>query len=153
MAKKTPQIQKLEEVLRSSKLVSGGFMGSDDRSIMEIIDADVALLSKLGISAETVAAKMRQITDIAKSGLGSWVVIDEKLSAITEEAKGDLVCPWPHPGKFAKRITTVKLNGSEQIYWSDLNIHLIAEHNFFEGKGSPFRIEPEQLIKIIGHIR
>ena len=76
--------------------------------------------------------------------------IDENRQAMTEEAKGILICPWPHPGKFAKRVTTVKLTGSEQsIKWSDLSIHLIAEHHFFQGKGSAFRIEPEKLIKII----
>jgi hypothetical protein len=30
-----------------------------------------------------------------------------------------------------------------------LNIHLIKEHGFFEGKGSPFRIEPSVLTKMI----
>ena len=150
MAKNSPQLQKLEEVLRSSKLVFGGFMGSDTRSVLDVIDADLAKLSKLGITAERIAARMREITDIAKDGLGNWVKIDENRQAMTEEAKGTLVCPWPHPGKFAKRVTTVRLNKSGRTaHWADLNIHLIAEHSFFEGRGSAFRIEPEKLIKII----
>ena len=150
MSKKSPHLQRLEEILHSSKLVSDGFMGSDTRSVLDIIDADLAELSKLGTTAERIAARMQEITDIAKDGLGNWVKIDENRQAMTEEAKGTLVCPWPHLGKFAKRVTTVKLNKSDQIIcWADLNIHLIAEHGFFEGKGSAFRIEPEKLIKII----
>ncbi len=150
MAKKSPQLQRLEEVLRSSKLVSGGFMGSDTRSVLDIIDADLAELSRLGITAERIAARMQEITDIARNGLGNWVKIDENRQAMTEEAKGVLVCPWPHPGKFAKRVTTVRLNKSGQtIRWADLNIHLIAEHSFFEGRGSVFRIEPEKLTRIV----
>lgn len=150
MAKKPPQLQRLQEVLRSSKLVYGGFMGTDTRSVLDVIDADLAELSRLAITAGRIAARMQEITDIAKNGLGNWVKIDEIRQAMTEEVKGTLVCPWPHPGKFAKRVTTVKLNQSNQIvFWSDLNIHLIAEHCFFEGKGSAFRIEPEKLIRII----
>ena len=150
MAKKSPQLQRLEEVLRSSKLVYGGFMGTDSRSVLDVIDADLAELSRLDITAERIAVRMREITDIAKDGLGNWVKIDENRQAMTEEAKGALVCPWPHLGKFAKRVTTVTLiESSETIKWSDLNIHLIAEHGFFEGKGSAFRIEPEKLIRII----
>lgn len=150
MTKKTPQIQRLEEVLRSSKLVSGGFMGSDTRSVLDIIDADLAELSRLAITAERIVVRMQKITDIAQGGLGNWVTIDENRQAVVEEAKGTLVCPWPHPGKFAKRVTTVKLNKSGQIiHWADLNIHLIAEHGFFEGRGSAFRIEPEKLIRVI----
>ncbi len=150
MSKKSPQLQRLEEILHSSKLVSGGFMGGDTRSVLEIIDADLAELSKLDITAERIAERMQEITDIAKDGLGNWVKIDENRDAMTEEAKGTLVCPWPHPGKFAKRVTTVRLNKSDQtIRWADLNIHLIAEHSFFEGRGSVFHIEPEKLIRVI----
>jgi hypothetical protein len=30
-----------------------------------------------------------------------------------------------------------------------LNIHLVEEHGFFEGRGAFFRIEPEELIRVI----
>jgi hypothetical protein len=47
-------------------------------------------------------------------------------------------------------VTTVELlDTSSTIRWSDLNIHLIAEHGFFEGKGSSFRIEPARLVAAI----
>jgi len=86
----------------------------------------------------------------AKKGLGTWVEIDQSRRAMAEEAKGSIVCPWPHPGRFDKRVTTVRLDGSDRsISWSDLNIHLIAEHGFFEGRGSPFRLDPKQLVEII----
>lgn len=148
--KKSPQNEKLEEILRSSKLVSGGFLGTDPRDLLDIIDSDTADVSGLGKTTAQFAARMQQITDIATSALGNWVKVDEKRQAVVEEVKGFLICPWPHPGKFAKRVTTVKLTDSDEtIRWSDLNIHLIAEHSFFEGKGSPFRVEPKELIRKI----
>lgn len=148
--KESPQAKKLEEILRSSKLVSGGFMGKDLRSLSEIVSADGAELSRLGKTAYDVAARMQEITNIAIAGLGNWVKIDNHREAKVDEAKGMLVCPWPHPGRFAKRVTTLKLvESGDTISWSDLNIHLIAEHGFFEGHGSAFRIEPAKLIPAI----
>jgi hypothetical protein len=148
--KESPQMQKLEAVLRSSKLVAGGFMGTDKRSLSEIIEADVAQISRLGFTAKQIAARMQEITDIAKAALGNWIDLRERRRARVDEAKGIIVCPWPHPGRFAKRVTIVNLiESDETIHWSDLNIHLIAEHSFFEGKGSTFRIEPDILTKII----
>ena len=150
MAKIPPELQKLEDILRSSKMVSHGFMGTDSRFFQDVIDADLAELLKLKTTAAQIAARMQQITDIAIPALGNWVDIDQTRQASVEEAKGLLICPWPHNANFAKRITTVKLKNSPRtIRWSDLNIHLIAEHNFFEGKGSPFRLEPQELIKMI----
>jgi hypothetical protein len=145
--KESPQTKNLEKLLRSSKLVAGGFMGDDARSVHEIIDADMAKLSRLGFTAKQVAGRMQQITDIAIPGLGTWVKVDEQRQVKIDEAKGWLICPWPHPGRFAKRLTTVRhVKSGVSIRWSDLNIHLIGEHGFFEGKGSSFRIEPGTLI-------
>jgi hypothetical protein len=148
--KKSPKESKLEEMLRSSKLVADGFMGSDNRSVSEIIEADAADLLRLGITAKQIAARMQEITNIAKTALGDWIAVDNTLNAKAEEAKGIIICPWGHIGKFEKRVTTVRLLESGQtVRWSDLNIHLIAEHGFFEGKGSAYRLDPEKLVKII----
>lgn len=125
-------------------------MGHDARSVREVIDADAGELSRLGLTKEQIAERMREITEVAISGLGSWVPVGDGLEGKVDEAKGWLICPWPHKGKLAKRITVVKvIKTGESIRWSDLNIHLISEHGFFEGKGSDFRIEPRKLTRII----
>ena len=157
--KESPQNKKLEEMLKSSKLVAGGFLGEDTRSISEIIDNDISDITGSGYTTEQIAERMREITNKAVLFLGNWIEIDKKRLAKVEEAKGSLVCPWPHSGRFAKRVTTVKLINTGQsctisdtgqtIKYSDLNIHLIEEHGFFEGRGATFRIEPKTLIKVI----
>lgn len=148
--KESPQMQKLEQILRSSKLVAGGFMGDDSRCVNEIVSADASEVSRLGYTIEQIAARMQAITDIAITRLGNWAKVDEKHRAVVEEAKGSLVCPWPHPGRYFKRTTTVEnCDTGETIRWSDLNIHLIAKHGFFEGRGAAFRVEPYKLIRIM----
>jgi hypothetical protein len=151
--KKTHEMEKLENILRSSRIVAGGFLGHDSRDVIEIIQADTVAVERLGQTLEAVAARMQEITDLAKSGLGVYVSVGEKLKGCVDEAKGKIVCPWPHPASFDKRLTTVEPvdsdDAEEAITWSDLHIHMIGEHGFFEGHGSSMRIEPEKLISII----
>ena len=148
--KESPETRKLEQILRSSKLVAGSFMGCDPRSVAEIIDADAFEVSKLGYTTRQLSARMQEISDVAKRGLGTWVEIDARHRAMVEEVRGSTACPWPHPGRFIKRITTTEhLDTGRTIRWTDLNVHLIAEHGFFEGLGSAFRIEPGELVKVI----
>ncbi len=148
--KESPQIQKLQQMLRSSKLVAGGFLGTDTRNVTEIIDADRAALDKLGRTTHEIAARMREITETATKALGNWVKIDGMSQACIQEAKGSLVCPWPHPGSCCKRVTTFQLTATgEKMRWSDLNIHLIESHGFFEGKGSAYRLEPSLLAECL----
>jgi hypothetical protein len=147
--KKSPKDERIEKLLRSSRLVADGFLGCDERDLQKIIDDDASVLEKLGYTAGELSEKMRQLTGAARPMLGNPVQIGP-LTVTYEDFKGAIVCPWPHPGRFAKAITTVeRIDTHERIRWTDLNIHMIAEHGFFEGKGSAFRIEPSELIKII----
>lgn len=148
--KESPQSDNLEQILRSSKMAAGGFMGSDFRSVAEIIDADAFEVSKLGYTTRQLSTRMQEITYVAIRGLGTWVEVDAQHQAMVEEARGSIACPWPHLRRFIKRVTTVRrLDSDQTIRWTDLNIHLIAEHGFFEGRGSAFRIEPGKLVKVI----
>jgi hypothetical protein len=148
--KESPQSKKLEDMLRSSKLVAGGFLGTDNRSVTEIIENDRTAAAAAGYSTAEIARRMQEITDEAVKGLGNFVRIDDRLEAMVEEAKGSLVCPWPHPGTYAKRVTILRDTQTQKtLQWSDLNIHMIAEHGFFEGRGSTFRLEPDELADVI----
>lgn len=148
--KQSPQDKTLDYLLHSSVLVSGGFMGSDTRSVYEIIESDKADLQRLGVNAAQVAARMRQLTQQAQSGLGTWVDTPEGLQVMVDEYKGNLVCPWPHGGQYRKQMTIVlDPKSGRKLMWTDLNIHLIEQHGFFEGKGSAFRIEPKDAVELL----
>ncbi len=143
--KTSPRDRKLDELLRSSALVADGFMGHDRRSAAEIIQADAAALAKCGVTAALLARRMRELTALAQTGLGTQVDAGGgDLLVSCEECKGWLVCPWGHPGRYAKRVTTAERpKTGATLAWTDLNVHLIEAHGFFEGRGSAFRIEPE----------
>ncbi len=148
--KKPPDLEKLENILRSSAIVSGGFLGTDMRGLDEVIETDLAELEGLGFTIINIVSRMKEFTNTAIPALGNWIAFEDKYQIRVEESKGVLTCPWPHPGTFPKRITYVRnLQTNDSIKWSDLNIHLIESHNFFEGKGSPYRIEPKELVKIL----
>lgn len=148
--KKSPQLERLEQTLRSSRLSARGFMGDDPRSLTEILDADAAEVERLGYTMSEIAARMQQLTDLAKPALGDCVLVGEHLEICADDNRGLIPCPWPHGVRCQKTVTTVtRTDTSKSVQWSDLNIHLIAEHGFFQGRGSPFRLEPGKLVEII----
>lgn len=149
--KQSPRDKKLEEMLRSTRLVAGGFMGADPRHPIDVIEQDIVELEDLGTTTIQLANRMRELTDMAKPRLGTWITDPTgKFRVKSEDFKGTLVCPWPHPGFYEKRITTVEhLQTGKQASWTDLNIHMIEEHGFFEGKGAFFRIEPREIVNLL----
>ncbi len=148
--KRSPQMKQLEDLLRASRVVSGGFLGKDPRILEEILEADAGELAELGVSPEELAARMGEITKMARSGLGTPVKIDACREAIADDNRGQIICPWPHAGRYDKTVTTVRRTDTgEEVQWSELSRHFIEEHGFFEGRGSEFRLEPKTLVRVV----
>jgi len=145
-----PDMQKLEQMLRSSKLVAGGFLGTDTRPLPEIIEVDTAVVTKSGYTLAELAERMNEITQQASSRQGMAVVISDNLEAVVDDSRGRLVSPWPGEDTFLKRSTTItRKDTGARLRWSDLSIHLIQAHGFFQGTGSPYRLDPKELIEAI----
>lgn len=148
--KNSPEIARLEEILRSSKMVRGGFLGTDRRPLMAIIEADAAELALTDKTREEIAERMRDIMELARAGLETDVTIGERLEAHVFDSRGQLVCPWPGEERFSKTVVEVtRTDTGKTVRWTELNIHMIEQHGFFEGKGSAFRIEPQELVDVI----
>jgi len=148
--KRSPDMQRLEEVLRSSKLVAGGFLGTDTRPLEAVIESDLGEVERLGRTIPEVTSRMWEIADLAKRGLETTVHIESSLEARVIEARGPMPCPWPHAGTFLKTVVTAtRTDTGKSVRWTELNIHMIEAHGFFEGRGSLFRIEPRDLVDVI----
>jgi len=148
--KRTPRMERIEELMRSSKIVAGGFLGGDPRPLEEIIEADAAELEALGVDCRTLAARMADLRDQARRGLGDFVPVGAGLEAAANDSRGTLICPWGDNTRHFKTLITVRRKGTDRTFrWSDLTIHLIGEHGFFQGRHSAFRLEPRELVELL----
>lgn len=147
--KLTPEEKKIQKNFEPGKITRDGFLGADTRHIHEIIKADLSILSRLGIDQKDIADQLQYFIDQAKGGLETEVDLGDYMVKVIW-TKGVLPCPFGKPGLHHKIIAEV-LNKTlnEKIIYSQLNVHMIREHGFFEGKGSKFRLEPDYLIKFL----
>lgn len=149
--RQSPEMDRIQEKMRPGQLTAHGFLGDDDRNITDIIDDDKRSVEKTGVTNEQVAERMMYFTQIAQSAFESSIVIDGDYIVTVDEHRGIMPCPFGDGYKADKRNTrfeNTKLGVT--IYWSDLNIHMIKEHGFYEGKGSFFRIGAENIARILG---
>ncbi|MDC7125557.1 MAG: hypothetical protein PQJ46_08310 [Spirochaetales bacterium] len=147
--KEDPGMKKVYENMKPGVVSLHGFLGSDKRNIEQIVEHDLVTLGELGLTTETIADMLEKLRDKAFSGFGEWVDIGGGLLAKSDSIRGKLPCPFEHKGLYRKTVTSIRGEGlDKEVIYTDLGIHLVREHGFFQGKGSPFRLEPEQLFYI-----
>ena len=134
-------------------ITSDGFLGDDTRPLIDMITADEHDMAKLGIDFEVAAAKLRELMDAGRKGLGEPVTVEKRWIVRTDEARGFLASPF-EDGIFRKVNVEVELapgsaRSGERLLFTQLSLHLMEKHHFLEGKGSPFRIDPAQLKKVL----
>ncbi len=148
--KATPQELKVMQRMQPGMITLSGFLGDDTRTLNEIVADDAATLSRLGRSCEEIADRMQFFTEKSWDSFVGGILLDEIYQVETEVVRGRLPCPYAHSGIYRKAVTTfTNTRDNITLRWSTLNIHLIREHGFFEGKGSVFRLDPETLVRAL----
>jgi len=148
--KESPNTRDLRSNLEPGKLSAEGFLGTDTRSLEEIIRKDRETIESLGHTHIAIARRMRELTEAGKTGLGRPVLVDGVLEVSVADARGAIACPFRDRTYTDKQVTVVTHTQTGQsLRWSDLNIHLVEAHGFYEGEGAPFRIDPAALIRLI----
>lgn len=148
--KQDPRLDVVEKSMRPGEISSTGFLGSDTRKLVDILLEDGQTVTGMNLSHKSLADRMEDLMNQAKEGFGSPVCIDGFLEVTVEDSRGTIACPFRHIGMYPKfNVLAVNKKTGESIRWTALNIHMIREHGFYEGKGSPFRVEPLDLIRIL----
>lgn len=141
---------RLYEIMKASAFSKEGFLGCDTREIKGIISDDLKVLCKLCSSCSIIATKMMYLTELGEKGFGSSIKVNDDFKVIVDDYKGLIPCPFGDCYNSRKSITTAINTKTNEIYtWSYLNIHLIEVHDFFEGSGSPYRIDPIIIVKFL----
>ncbi|MFH1940502.1 MAG: hypothetical protein ABIL68_00230 [bacterium] len=148
--KPQPEEIEIHNNFKPGGITKDGFLGSDARHVHDIVGEDGRTLAQLGIDPEAVADRLQYFIEEGKKGLENTVDLGDFTVQVRWQ-RGMLPCPFGEKGLHHKLIATVyhkKMDRS--LRYSQLNVHMIREHGFFEGKSSIFRLDPEEVVDILG---
>ncbi|HNT37068.1 MAG TPA: hypothetical protein PKH07_18910 [bacterium] len=150
MKDNSSDLESVQMEMQPGVLTLEGFLGTDSRSLAEIVQADDAEVQRLGLTHERIAERLTQLTQMALQGFGTPQKGDE-FSVVCSEAIGGWVrCPFRDKGRFRKgEIVLTDKNSGRMLTWTPLSVHLIEEHGFYQGRGSHYRLEPSLLKEML----
>lgn len=151
--KQSPKLEKIQMRMAPGALTLNGFLGTDSRKLVEILDEDSRELAKTGFSTEQIAHRLVELTEKGRDLMEQPVTVEERYSIAVRDDRGVIPSPWGD-GLFGKGDTelTDSVTG-RHLRWNSLTIHLIKAHGFFNGIGSDYRIEPTEVGEVLNLTR
>lgn len=148
--KQTPELDKAQSAMRPGVITNDGFLGLDPRRLADILAEDQRVVTELGLSHETIAARMRELQTAGEKGLGLTIKVAPHFEVTVDDVRGILPCPFGHGDMFPKLNVTVRnLALNRGVVFTDLQRHLIEAHGFYQGRGSAYRLDPGDLIAVL----
>ena len=148
--KETPEDKSLEDRLGASKFSGEGFLGTDHRSVDEIVAEDRRTLERLGLPRERLLAALRDVFDKARAELGGEIEVRPGVTAVAHESMGRIPSPFRGDGVFEKGDVVAAARTGEGFILTALGLALIEKHDFFQGHGSRYRIDPAAAAELLG---
>jgi hypothetical protein len=151
--KMSPEYKKAQDNMQPGVITADGFLGDDNRNIVDIIEADEEEFTRLGLDFDEVVDRLRYLLDEGRKGLGEPMTIDGKWIVTTTEARGHLASPF-EDGIFRKVNADIQHApggnpDGKTLLVSDLALLLIEKNHFLQGRGAPFRMEPEMIKTVL----
>lgn len=142
----------LEEKMRPGNLSNGGFLGTDER-LDEVLKADEESVKALGLTHEQIADRLAYFVKAAGYPSREGKLVDGKYLVGGVAYRGGQKCPWGDAG-FMMPSSSIdlfvkNLSLGEQLNFPGAIVHLIREHHFYEGKQSPYRVDPKNATRVL----
>jgi hypothetical protein len=143
-------MDRIQRQMQPGIITRDGFLGTESRRLADILEEDDAAVCRLGLTHGAIAERLRALREAGARGLGLPTPADPHFEVQVDSVRGVLPCPFLHAGVFPKTNVTVRnLRSGREITYTDLNIHMIEAHGFYEGQGAAFRLAPAALAEIL----
>ena len=148
--KQTAEWDRIQQEMQPGVITHEGFLGLDRRNLADIVTADNATVHRLGVTHQAIATRMEALREAGAEGLGLSKHVPPCFEVTVESVRGKLPSPFGGPGLYGKNTTVVRNTElNEQVVYSDLHIHFVRDHGFYEGKGSLYRLDPEKAVRVL----
>ena len=148
--KQTIQMSEAQERMKPGVITRDGFLGTDRRNLIDILQAQDAEVKRLGLTHQRIAERLREFREAGKEGLGDTVDVAPNFQVSVDIARGKLSCPFGHRGLIRKTVIRIRNTRIDrELTCTDMSIHLMEEHGFYQGEGSPYHLEPRDIAEVL----
>jgi hypothetical protein len=151
-------IAELEQDMRpgaKSKVGSQkGFLGTDERLLNVLAEDNKYVVEELGLTHQELAKHLHVMGVLAFKEKGGAILYHGRRFKATGIAScGYQFSPFYDGTKTNSQAVIQNLDTGKEIAYSLLVPHMIERYGFYEGKGTPYRVEPRQVMEVFDFLK
>jgi hypothetical protein len=145
-------IADLEKDMRPGAMSGKGFLGKDERLLDVLAEDNRSIVDKLGLTHQELARHLHLVGAVAvKHANAKPLEIayhGKKLRIRAAVSRGYQGSPFKDGTKTNCYITVENLDSGKKLGYSLLLPFMIERYGFYEGKGTPYRVEPKAILAV-----
>jgi hypothetical protein len=146
-------IAALEKDMRPGAYSTKGFLGADERLLDILAEDNRYVVGELGLNHQQIAGHLRALGEIAKKTGGEFRYHGRRFKASLQLARGYQPSPFKDGTQTNVFVSVQNLDKNLKLEYSLLLPDLIERYGFYEGKGTPYRIEPRKIVEFFDFLK
>jgi hypothetical protein len=152
-------IRNLEAEMRPGASSSKGFLGKDEK-LLDVLAADNRfVVEEKGLTHQDLARHLH-----AMGAVWGWKVLHQqakqpflyhgrKFQVIGYPTRGFQPSPFDDDTKSGTNVFVKNLSNGKEIYYGLLVPFMVERYGFYEGHGTPYRLEPAKVLEVFDFLR
>jgi hypothetical protein len=147
----------LEKDMRPGAMSAKGFLGKDERLLDVLAGDNRYVVDRLGLTHQELARHLHLLGAVAlkhsEEGSVEITYHGKKFRLAARLSRGYQDSPFKDGTKTNCNLTVVNMANGKKLGYSLLVPHMMERYGFYEGKGTPYRVEPKVVLEVLDFIK
>jgi hypothetical protein len=147
-------ITELEKEMRPGSASAKGFLGARERLLEILAEDNKYVVDELGRTHQELAIHLRVAAAIGeKAKQEEFVYYGRRFRITLEYTLGYQDSPFNDGTRTSGEATLENLSNGKKIHYSLLVPDMIERYGFYEGKGTPYRVDPRKIVEVFDFLK
>jgi hypothetical protein len=147
-------VDKLERELKPNAASAVGFLGPEDSLIETLVSDNHLVVSELKSTHQELAAPLILIPRLlGHDGEYLFQLHGRTFKVVAEKYMGSQHSPFQDGASSMQDLTVTNLQNGKSLKYSEMLGDLIYRYGFYEGKGTPYRLDPRAIVEVFDFLK
>lgn len=143
-------IAELEKSMRPNGLSSAGFLGEKDQ-LLDVMAGDNDFVVSKGLNHQEIGLQLRVLAALAlKSDTFTYKGVNYR--AKLQVTRGFQDSPFKDGTQGNTDVELTHIDNDTTLKYSILVPLMVERYGFYEGKGTPYRVDPKRILKVLSFL-